>query len=95
MQILIEAPGKAPFWLTRLGGAPHGQPALALRQVQVTCAALTSRVHDSTAVISPQCGVEIMFNGRCNDHQLIYCVRRLRPERLLRSASACMLSGWR
>jgi hypothetical protein len=35
VQILIEAPGKAPFRLTRLGGAPHGQPALALRQVQV------------------------------------------------------------
>jgi hypothetical protein len=35
IQILIEAPGKAPFRLTRLGGAPHGQPALALRQVQV------------------------------------------------------------
>ena len=35
MQILIEVPGRAPFRLTRLGGAPHGQPALALRQVQV------------------------------------------------------------
>lgn len=35
VQILIEAPGKTPFRLTRLGGAPHGQPALALRQVQV------------------------------------------------------------
>ena len=40
VQILIEAPGKAPFRLTRLGGAPHGQPALALRQVQVHIFAL-------------------------------------------------------
>ena len=78
MQVLIEVPGRAPFRLTRLGGAPHGQPALALRQVQVKlCAAHASRMHDATAVVSLQCGVEIMFNGRCNDHSAHATAKRL------------------
>lgn len=34
-QVWVQAPGRPPFQLARLVGAPHGQPALALRQVQV------------------------------------------------------------
>lgn len=42
-QIVVEAPGRAPFKLARLAGAPHGQPALALRQVQVALVPHTDR----------------------------------------------------
>jgi hypothetical protein len=64
MQILVEAPGRAPFQLTRLGGAPHGQPALALRQVQVLFCGV---MHELTDRLMP--GLRALLTGSCHARQ--------------------------